>query len=205
MAIFKTIIGSSSKKPDSGSEKKACLAIISGKDIGRTYNIEKAHVIIGRDDDTDVKIDDPLVSRMHALIKMENNTYKIIDQNSTNGTMVNFQHIKEATLQDSDKIMVGETIIKFIYKDSIEVDFHDEIYKLASLDGLTQIYNKKHFKELLEKELSRSKRQNASLSLCMFDIDFFIAPELEASDIIFDVTKGIVLSKNSEAELQKAA
>lgn len=43
----------------------------------------------------------------------------------------------------------------------------------AVRDSLTDIYNREHFFEELNKELSRSKRENESLSFILFDIDDF--------------------------------
>jgi len=44
---------------------------------------------------------------------------------------------------------------------------------LSNLDGLTGIYNNRFFRELLDIELSRTKRQNYNLSLILVDIDHF--------------------------------
>ncbi len=45
--------------------------------------------------------------------------------------------------------------------------------EIASLDGLTQIYNHRYFQEALDKEISRSIRQENELSLILADIDNF--------------------------------
>ena len=45
--------------------------------------------------------------------------------------------------------------------------------EIANLDGLTQIYNHRYFQESLDKELSRSIRQENELSLILCDIDNF--------------------------------
>lgn len=44
---------------------------------------------------------------------------------------------------------------------------------LAITDGLTSLYNHRHFHERLRQEVSRSRRANSSLSLIIFDVDFF--------------------------------
>jgi two-component system, chemotaxis family, response regulator WspR len=48
-----------------------------------------------------------------------------------------------------------------------------ELQKLASLDGLTGIPNRRRFDEALQIELLRAQRMQSSLSLLMCDIDFF--------------------------------
>ncbi len=45
--------------------------------------------------------------------------------------------------------------------------------EIANLDGLTQIYNHRYFQESLDKEISRSVRQENELSLILTDIDNF--------------------------------
>ncbi|MGD1701157.1 PAS domain S-box protein [Dapis sp. BLCC M229] len=48
-----------------------------------------------------------------------------------------------------------------------------KLYKLATLDGLTQIANRRYFNEYLEQEWLRMAREKKPLSLIMCDIDFF--------------------------------
>ena len=45
--------------------------------------------------------------------------------------------------------------------------------KLSSIDGLTDIYNRRRFDDTLKQEWARVKRNQTSLSLIMIDIDFF--------------------------------
>ena len=51
----------------------------------------------------------------------------------------------------------------------------EEIYRLAILDGLTGVHNKRYFLEFLERELASSQRHGHPLTLVMFDIDHFKA------------------------------
>jgi diguanylate cyclase (GGDEF)-like protein/PAS domain S-box-containing protein len=48
-----------------------------------------------------------------------------------------------------------------------------ELKRLASVDGLTQIANRRQFDESLEREWERMKREKGVLSLILCDIDFF--------------------------------
>ena len=49
----------------------------------------------------------------------------------------------------------------------------DLLERMASIDGLTDIPNRRSFDDTLEKELRRAARNRSSLSLIMMDIDFF--------------------------------
>ncbi len=52
-------------------------------------------------------------------------------------------------------------------------NYNEKLYKLATLDGLTQIANRRYFNEYLEQEWLRMAREKKPLSLIMCDIDFF--------------------------------
>ncbi|MBU4462653.1 MAG: diguanylate cyclase [Proteobacteria bacterium] len=45
--------------------------------------------------------------------------------------------------------------------------------KMATRDGLTQLYNHRYFMEALEREMARAKRYKTGLALCMMDLDHF--------------------------------
>jgi two-component system cell cycle response regulator len=44
---------------------------------------------------------------------------------------------------------------------------------MATMDGLTGLYNRRYFLESLQKEMGRADRMNSELALYMFDIDDF--------------------------------
>lgn len=60
-------------------------------------------------------------------------------------------------------------IIKYLIKSR---DF-DAQYKLATTDGLTDLYNHRYFQEQMQNQVSHSKRYGVPLSLIIIDIDFF--------------------------------
>jgi diguanylate cyclase (GGDEF)-like protein len=76
-------------------------------------------------------------------------------------------------LSDGDQIRIGRSILKFMTGENVEVQYHEEIYRLMTVDGLTQIHNRRFFNEALEREMNRAKRYRRQLSLILFDIDFF--------------------------------
>jgi len=52
-------------------------------------------------------------------------------------------------------------------------DANMRLKDLVYVDALTGLYNHRFFQESLDKELSRAKRYHSSVSLILFDIDFF--------------------------------
>lgn len=67
----------------------------------------KEKTIIGKGDDADIKITEDFVSRLHALIYFEKETFYISDLGSTNGTFVNEEKIMLKTLTDGDHLRIG--------------------------------------------------------------------------------------------------
>jgi diguanylate cyclase (GGDEF)-like protein/PAS domain S-box-containing protein len=50
---------------------------------------------------------------------------------------------------------------------------NERLNKLTAIDGLTGIFNRRHFADVLEKEIGRSKRSAEPLSLMLCDVDYF--------------------------------
>ena len=165
-----TAISKISERPATSS---ACLVVIYGLDLGRKYNLVRPQIVIGRSSKADICIDQEAVSRNHCKILSTGGSVLLRDMGSTNGTYVNDELVDEYVLRDGDFIKIGRCIFKFLSGNNIENAYHEEIYRLTTIDGLTQIYNKRFFQETLEREIGRAQRYHRDLSLLMFDIDLF--------------------------------
>jgi two-component system, cell cycle response regulator len=166
-----TSVGPQKKKQDSG--KDACLVVIYGDELGKRIALGEQLTVIGRSTRCAVTLDQESVSRHHCHITFVDGLYEIEDLGSTNGTYVNDVIARRAVLRDGDQIKVGRTILKFILGGNIEGQYHEEIYQLMTLDGLTQVRNKRYFDEMVDREVSRAKRYHRYFSLILFDIDHF--------------------------------
>ena len=80
---------------------------------GASHQIDKSSVIIGRSKECDIRLGDPNVSRRHAEVRREGQTYWILDLGSTNGMTVNGRRQQRAQLNDEDRITVGSTELVF--------------------------------------------------------------------------------------------
>jgi diguanylate cyclase (GGDEF)-like protein len=165
-----TVISRISEKP---AAKEACLVVIYGLDLGKKYHLDRPSVILGRSSKADIQIDQESVSRNHCKIINTGNSILLRDLGSTNGTYVNDELVDEYVLRDGDYIKIGRCIFKFLSGNNIENAYHEEIYRLTTIDGLTQVYNKRYFLETLEREIGRAQRYRRDLSLILFDIDKF--------------------------------
>jgi len=155
--------------------KEAYLVPIAGRGFWERYPLTKMETVIGRKPGVDLLLRDGRVSRRHCKILLSDKGPQIVDLGSTNGTFVNKARVEKRYLQDGDLIRLGETVIKFRYVDKLEAKREEELYRQATRDELTGLHNRRYFLELLEDELSRSRRHNLVASLLLMDIDHFKA------------------------------
>src|SRR3989338_146412 len=169
-----TLITDIPKIEGAGKKKHAYIIFLSGPLLGKVHLMKTdSTIVMGRAPDVDVPINDLGISRHHvSLITTNNNTVTLRDLGSTNGTFINGKRITEQELVDGDKIQISSsTIIKFAYQDQIEDIFHNELYKMATIDPLTGAYNKRFFANRLKEEFSYALRKGIPLTLIMMDID----------------------------------
>lgn len=155
-----------------------CLVIIYAKDttnLGKRFMLDDQApaVSVGRGTDNVVVLAAEGVSRRHARFERRDNHWFITDLNSTNGTYVNDEPVTEHRLRRGDHIKIGDSIFKFLSGSDVEAAYHEEIYRMTIVDGLTQAYNRRYFFESLDREISRARRYHRPLGLVMLDIDHF--------------------------------
>ena len=80
---------------------------------GRTHEITKPSVVLGRSREADLRVADVNVSRRHAELRQEGATYWIVDLQSTNGIEVNGTRETRAKLENGDRITLGSTELTF--------------------------------------------------------------------------------------------
>jgi len=157
-------------------DEKAYILFIAGSLIGKMFLLEEAETVIGRadDDDVDISISDPRISRKHTRITLMDGEAIIEDMGSTNGTFVNGTRVRRGKLNSNDKIHISsETIFKFAIGDEAERMFQEEMHQMANYDAVTGCLNKHVLLRRLGEEFSYSKRKRWDLSFLMIDIDFF--------------------------------
>ena len=133
----------------------------------------KAPCASGESPDADIHIAHPEVSRSHCEILVSKPADIIRDLRSANGTYVNGVRVREHLLHDGDQIRIGQCVLKYLAPTNIERSYHARLHRMTTLDGLTQIYNKRYFVDALDREIARARRHRRSLSLMMLDVDHF--------------------------------
>jgi len=102
--------------PSGSPAKTYALKFISGKYQGGEFPLKaEKQIVIGRSSELDMVLVEDMVSRKHARIVVNGTgQISIEDLGSTNGTFVNGEKVKQATLKEGDRILIGTSILKLI-------------------------------------------------------------------------------------------
>ena len=93
----------------------AFIEILSGRSAGRRYTVGRGSTVIGRDDDADVVIDDPMISKRHARLHVGRDRIELIDLNSANGIIVQGANVTRLEMQQGQDALLGSTVIRAGY------------------------------------------------------------------------------------------
>lgn len=177
MSDDKTIIAEPSHSTlfQNPARNAACLVQYNAQDIGKRYVLDQDQLVFGRAPNfAQVVVNDPSVSKRHAMFRLRGQTIEVEDLKSTNGTFVNERRMDQvAVLKDGDMVRLGTVVLKFFAHGNIENVFHDKIYRMATIDTTTQVFNKKYVLETLESEFRASKDYRRALTVIYYDLDFF--------------------------------
>jgi pSer/pThr/pTyr-binding forkhead associated (FHA) protein len=81
---------------------------------GETIAFNSDVLTIGRSPQSDLFLDDVTVSRHHARVIRDDNSYLVEDLNSLNGTYVNRKRIERDRLSDGDELQIGKFKLAFL-------------------------------------------------------------------------------------------
>ena len=162
-------------KPGREAPQRATLLVISGPSVGKMFPLDADPKVIGREEGCDICIPSSDLSREHVRVEMDANDQVVVtDLGSTNGTYVDGNQVDRHSFRDGERFQLGSTVlIKFSYQDSVEEAFYRHQYEQAVQDGLTGLYNKRHFLIRLNQEIAYAARHRDFVSLIIFDIDHF--------------------------------
>ena len=93
------------------------LVVRSGGGMaGQSFQPQEGSTIIGRSPECDVFLDDVTVSRRHAELVRDGETFSIRDLGSLNGTYVNRRRIESAVLENDDEVQIGKYRLTFLQR-----------------------------------------------------------------------------------------
>jgi diguanylate cyclase (GGDEF)-like protein len=117
-------------------------------------------------------VDEVLVKRPELLRQIEQNSLETVQLKVHDGDKEMHTYQSRASWMHSSRgKVVGRTIALHDYTQ--ETSLLNQLKDLARRDGLTGIYNYRHFSELANAELERARRYNKVFSLIILDLDRF--------------------------------
>ncbi|MBZ0095618.1 MAG: FHA domain-containing protein [Sulfuricella sp.] len=109
------------------------VVILNGAMAGNHF-IDKGRITLGRRSGSDIHLDDPGVSKEHAVIQTVGNDHIFEDLGSTNGSTLNGSRISKHILQNGDVIDIGAYQIKYTnIKANPEMDY-DRTLMIRTVD-----------------------------------------------------------------------
>ena len=94
----------------------AYLAVEDGDDIS-VIPLEGDIVRIGRSFSADLRLENPTVSRRHAILSHEAGGWVLLDDRSANGSWVDGTRITRAVLRDGARVRLGAVAMTFVLVD----------------------------------------------------------------------------------------
>jgi predicted component of type VI protein secretion system len=88
------------------------LYVLSGPDIGKTYDVGEG-AVLGRVADCDVVLRSASVSRKHARLELDGERWVLTDIGSANGLWLEGKRVEDIELEDGLSFRVGELELRF--------------------------------------------------------------------------------------------
>jgi len=76
--------------------------------------LDRPIIRVGRGLSADLRLEDPQVSRRHAILAQGGDGARVLDDRSWNGTFVNGRAVTAAALTDGDVLRLGRVVFRFV-------------------------------------------------------------------------------------------
>ena len=98
--------------PEAGAPPGRYLAVEDG-DGHRLLALQRPITHVGRGLVADVRLEDPHVSRRHAIVALRGEGARVLDDRSANGCFVNGRSVMVAHLTDGDVLRFGRAVFRY--------------------------------------------------------------------------------------------
>ena len=109
--------------------------------LGKRFVLEHSPTRVGRGADNHIVLEGDSVSRRHAHFEQRGDGWFVgrrrLDQRHLRATTSRSR--ASSALANGDRIKVGPTIFKYLSGADVEAQYHEEIYRMTIIDGLTQV------------------------------------------------------------------
>lgn len=164
VSLFQSLAGS----------RQPCLILYSGSEAGRRFDLDEGNLVVGRAPEANVRVDALGISRRHAELRVSAETVEIRDLGSANYTYVNdVQVTAPMALHDGDLVRLANLVLRFHDRRSLDSLLHDRIYRLATVDIGTNVYNRRYLQEAARSALARARSSHEPLAMICLDMDGF--------------------------------
>ena len=172
----RTVYSSPSTSRDAGTASRLpVLVVLRGVQVGRRYLLNESGLVLGRRADRAELVvpGDAQISSVHCRFERgaTAEAWQVVDLGSTNGTVIGGERIATAPLRDGDRILVGETVLKFTFHDEIEEEFHKQVDHLMNIDDLTGLPVQRVFQARLQESLVLCRKKAQPMAVYMMDMD----------------------------------
>jgi len=160
--------------PHRQAKDRHLLVRVKGAGLGHVTRLGDTPCIVGRGSEAGLYVSDSGISRKHAMLVPDGETYVLVDTESANGTFVGGQRVSRYVLKDGDVVQFASTAaFRYTLTDESQEALLRQLFEASVTDALTGAFNRDHFDTQLAAELSYARRHKTELSLVMFDVDFF--------------------------------
>jgi two-component system cell cycle response regulator len=171
-----TVFGQPKKEALQGNVPRLpVLVVLRGAQVGRRYLLNESGLVLGRRPDRAALVvpGDAQISSTHCRFERgaAPETWQVTDLASTNGTIVGETRITTSALRDGDRILVGETVLKFTFHDELEEEFHRQVDNLMNIDELTGLPVQRVYQTRFADALMQCKMHQRALGVFMMDMD----------------------------------
>lgn len=128
----------------------AKLVVLKKGSAGVSYELKAERTTIGRLDDNAFQIAEPSVSSHHCEVLMKNNEFLVRDLDSTNGTYIGGQKIKEGTLKPGQTMILGEIEVRLETEDTPRLQDTQQTRTSAKGVNLSELKTETHHVPLAE-------------------------------------------------------
>lgn len=172
---IRTVYAVPSQKLLLTTERLPVLVVLYGSQVGRRYLLNESGLVLGRRADCASLVvpGDRQISSAHCRFEngSQPGSWQVTDLGSTNGTHISGKATTTTTLRDGDRIVVGETLLKFTFHDELEEGFYRQVDQLMNIDDLTGLPVQRVFQQRMAEALSDCLLRQQPLALFMMDMD----------------------------------
>jgi diguanylate cyclase (GGDEF)-like protein len=157
-----------------GRHRRHVLVRMDSAGVGHVVTLERQEHTVGRLPENDIHLVSDGVSRRHARLVQIDDSYRLEDLDSANGTFVDNVKVTRHVLQDGQVVQFGPRVAyRYSATDAHEEKMLRHLYEASVKDSLTGAYNREYLDERLRTELAYAKRHDTPLSVLLLDLDHF--------------------------------